>query len=105
MILGLSALLGDQLSPGGILVWRALAQGLLWATDRNGKVPVPGCSVVPVGPSCVPLGPGIGAVVVVSPVILIVSTFLGDQLFLDGIWGMESCGLGSPSWHKWKPEA
>ena len=30
VLTGLSALLGDQLSPGGIWVWRAVAQGQFW---------------------------------------------------------------------------
>jgi hypothetical protein len=35
MLTGVSALLGDQLSPGGILVWRAVAQGQLQGADKN----------------------------------------------------------------------
>ena len=36
-----SVLLGDQFSPGGIWVWRAVVQGQLWGADRNQKDPVP----------------------------------------------------------------
>ena len=39
----------------------------------------------PVGSGSVPLGPGIGATVVVSPVILCMSALLRDQLSLGGI--------------------
>ena len=41
MLSGVSALLGDQLSPGMIWVWRAIAQGQLWGADRKQKDPVP----------------------------------------------------------------
>lgn len=37
-----------QFSLGGISIWRAVAQGLLWGTDRKWKDPVPCCSLVPV---------------------------------------------------------
>jgi hypothetical protein len=37
MLSGVSALLGDQLSPSGIWVWRAMAQSQLWGTDGNQK--------------------------------------------------------------------
>jgi hypothetical protein len=36
-----SVLLGDQLSLGGIWIWRAVVQGLLWGADRDQKDPVP----------------------------------------------------------------
>jgi hypothetical protein len=39
-----SSFLGDQLSCGGILVRRAVAQEQLSGSDRNWKDPVPGCS-------------------------------------------------------------
>jgi hypothetical protein len=45
---GVSALLGDQLSPGQIWVWRTVAQGQLQGADRIQKDPVPGFSSVPV---------------------------------------------------------
>ena len=32
-----SVLLGDQFSPEGIWLWRAMAQGQLWGADRNQK--------------------------------------------------------------------
>jgi hypothetical protein len=41
-------LLVDQFSPGGIWVWKAVAQGQLWGADRNWKGPVLICSLVPV---------------------------------------------------------
>jgi hypothetical protein len=53
-----SVLLGDQISPGGIWVWTAVAQGQLQGTDGNQKNPVPDCFLVPVfwwllaGPFC-----------------------------------------------------
>ena len=43
-----SALLGDQLSQGGIWDEELWYRGQLWGTDRNWKDPVPGCSLVPV---------------------------------------------------------
>ena len=43
-----SELLGDQFSPGGIWVWTAVVQVLLWSADRNQKDPAPGCPLVPV---------------------------------------------------------
>lgn len=46
MILSVSALLEDMLSPGMIGVWRAVAQGLLWGADENQKEVVPVYSVV-----------------------------------------------------------
>jgi hypothetical protein len=39
---GVSALLGDQFSPGGIWVWSTVAKDKLKA-DRNHKDPDPGC--------------------------------------------------------------
>ena len=36
-----SVLLGDQFSLGGIWVWRAVAQGQFWGTDRDQKDPAP----------------------------------------------------------------
>ena len=42
MLAGVSELLGDQLSPGSICIYSAVALG----TDRNGKFPVPGISSV-----------------------------------------------------------
>ena len=41
-----SVLLGDQFSPGGIWVWRAVAQGQLQGADGNQKDPVLDCSLV-----------------------------------------------------------
>ena len=38
MILAVSALLGDKLSPDRIVVWIAVAQGQLQGTDRNWKL-------------------------------------------------------------------
>ena len=35
-----------SLRDWGIGVPRALVQGQFWGTDRNSKVPVPGCSLV-----------------------------------------------------------
>ena len=35
VILGVSPLLGDQLSLGQIFVWRALSLGLLWGANGN----------------------------------------------------------------------
>ena len=35
VLTGVLALLGDQLSLGGIWVWRAVAQGQLWDSDRT----------------------------------------------------------------------
>lgn len=35
--LGVSTLLGDQFSLGGVGVWRAVAQGQLQGTDGNGE--------------------------------------------------------------------
>jgi hypothetical protein len=43
-----SVLRGDPLYPGGIWVWRAVAQGQLQGADENQKDPVPGCFLVPV---------------------------------------------------------
>ena len=53
-----SVLLEDQFSPGGIWLWRVVAQGQLQGADRNQKDPVPGCSLVPGpdGSGQVPLG-------------------------------------------------
>ena len=42
----MSAPLGDQLSPGGIWIWKAMAQGQFQDTDGNQKDPVPSCSTV-----------------------------------------------------------
>jgi hypothetical protein len=43
-----SVLLGDQFSQGGIWVWKAVAQGQLWGTDRHCKYPVTIFTLVPV---------------------------------------------------------
>ena len=76
MILGVSALLGDKLSPGRIGVWIVVAQVHLQGIDGNWKYHFFG----PVSSGKDPLGPGIGVIVLVSPVILDVSALLGDQL-------------------------
>lgn len=39
VILAVSELLGDKLSPGRIQTWSAVAQGELWGADGNWKVP------------------------------------------------------------------
>lgn len=44
----MSELLGDQLSPVRIWVWRTVTQGYLQGTYANQKDSVPRCSVVPV---------------------------------------------------------
>jgi|UPI00001F6DD3 hypothetical protein len=83
----LLALLGYQLSLGGIRVWRAVAHGQLQAQMETGciySLAAPGF-LCPVGSGRVPLGPSIGEEVVVSPMILGVSVLLGDPLSLCGI--------------------
>ena len=42
VILGVSTLLEDKLSLGGLGVWRAVVQGQLLGTDQNWKYCVPG---------------------------------------------------------------
>ena len=37
VLTGVLALLGDQLSPGGICVWSVVAQDQLWAQTERGK--------------------------------------------------------------------
>jgi hypothetical protein len=44
----MSVLLGDQLSPCGIWIWIAVAQGQLQDIDGNQKHSIPGYSLVPV---------------------------------------------------------
>ena len=70
---------------GNVELWHRVSSGAQMETGRILSLdtlwllcPVDSCGV--------PLGPGIGAIVVVSPVILGVSAFLGDQLSPGGIW-------------------
>lgn len=86
MGLGVSAILGVMLSLGGIGVQRAIAQGQLLDIDQTGRImfPVALWFLSPLGSGCVPLGPGVGVVVVLSPVSLGVPTLLGDNLCWAG---------------------
>ena len=48
VILGVSSLLGEKLSPDGTWVWRAVPQGKLQCTEQDWKDPFPSFSTVPV---------------------------------------------------------
>jgi len=83
-----SAFPGDKLSPDRIGVQRAIAQAQFWGIDQNWKDPVPSFSMVP--GSCGPCVNQLSAVVVVSPLSLSGSAFLGDKLSLGSYhyWGV-----------------
>ena len=79
-------------SLGRIGVWIVMTQGQLRGADRNRKNNVPGCVslaapwfLVPVASGQVLLGPGFGAVLVLSPMILGVSSLLWDKLSVSRI--------------------
>lgn len=79
VILGVSILLGDLFSLGGIGVQRVVVQGQLRDADRNLKEFAPWF----LGPVCfgqILLGPVLSTTVVVSSVIFDVSALLGDLL-------------------------
>jgi hypothetical protein len=95
----MSALLGDQLSPGGSWVWRAVAQGPLQAHRETGGSCPKLLSGYPVS-----WGPWAGSSLgrslpqsrsVVPPMLTGMSALLGDKLSPSGNLVMESCDTGS----------
>ena len=82
-----SALLGDQLSPGRIWVQRAVAQACLGAQMETRRILSLAALwfLYPVGSWWISIGLTFGAIVVVSPATLNVSAPLGDQLSPGGI--------------------
>ena len=92
----MSALLGDRFSPGGIWVWRAVAQGQLQMQIDSRSIwsqaaPRFLCSG---GSRRGPLRLGIWAEVVVLPVLSGVSALLEDQLSPRGIWVWKAVAQG-----------
>jgi hypothetical protein len=78
VFVGMSAVLGDQLSPGGIWAWRAVVQDQLWVQTEIGKILSQAASyfLCPDDSGQFLLGPGICAEVVVLPVFTCVSALL-----------------------------